>query len=212
MDGDIAPLPELSEVAEKFDAVLIVDDAHGTGVVGKTGSGTMEHYNLEGRPDTVIIGTMGKAMGCFGAFAAGTTEFKEFLVNRSRSFIFTTALPPSVVASAIQALDIIKKESWRINALNRNHSFLRSALNEWGFNTLESETPIIPIITGRSETAVAMAEFLFDHGIFIQAIRPPTVPRGAARLRLTVMATHTMDDLNMALEAIVKAGKHFRII
>ncbi len=192
--------------------MLILDDAHGTGVIGKTGAGTLEHFNLHGNPNTVIISTMGKAMGCFGAFVSGSKDLKKFLINRSRSFIFTTALPPSVIASAIQALEIIKNEPWRRETLKKNYTLMRNALNGRGFNTLESETPIIPLMIGESDTAVAISKFLFEHGLFIQAIRPPTVPQGTARLRLTVMATHTTDEINMALQIIEKAGKHFRII
>ncbi len=212
MDGDIAPVPALVDLTQRHEAILIVDDAHATGVLGERGRGTLEHFHLCGTTDTVIMGTMGKAMGCFGAFIAGGRDLKKFLVNCSRSFIFTTALPPSVLASALEALQIIKKEPERRQRLRDNYSFFRKALNELGFNTLESETQIIPIMMGSSVTALDFARHLFDKGLFIQAIRPPAVPEGSARLRLTVMATHTMEDIKQALAILEKAGKRFRII
>jgi 8-amino-7-oxononanoate synthase len=212
MDGDIAPVPAQVELAEKYDAVLIVDDAHGTGVLGQKGKGTLEHFGLCGNKNVIIMGTMGKALGCFGAFVAGSTELKELLINRARSFIFTTALPPSVVASAQVALQIIEEEPERRQQLRENFSFFKKALNEMGFNTLESQTQIIPIMIGDPQTTVDMAGSLLDEGIFIQAIRPPTVPEGSSRLRITVMATHTMDDLKQALAILEKTGRKFRII
>ena len=155
---------------------------------------------------------MGKAMGSFGAFVAGTKDLKDYLVNRSRSFIFTTALPPSVPAAAIQALNIIKKDPAVIARLKENASFMRDGLKSLGFNTLESETQIMPVMIGSPSDAVNMARELFDNGLFIQAIRPPTVPDGSSRLRLTVMATHDKSDLEKALSVLEKAGKKFGII
>ena len=211
MDGDIAPLPSLVSLAARYDAALIVDDAHGTGVLGNNGGGTAEHFALTKSPD-IIMGTMGKAMGCFGAFVAGSTELKNFLINSSRSFIFTTALPPTVLTAALKALQIIEKEPERRHQLRKNFSYLRNMLNESGFNTLESETPIIPVMIGDPEKAVAIAQYLFDEGVFIQAIRPPTVPDGSSRLRLTVMATHTIEEINKAVGVLIKAGKKFGVI
>jgi 8-amino-7-oxononanoate synthase len=212
MDGDIAPVPALIGLAEKYAALLIVDDAHGTGVLGQHGKGTLEHFGLCDTAHTIIMGTMGKALGCFGAFVAGSTELKQFLVNRARSFIFTTALPPANVAAALEALQIVEEEPERRQRLRENFSFLQKSLNEMGFNTLESETQIIPIMIGPPETAVAMARYLFDENIFIQAIRPPTVPEGSSRLRITVTATHTVEDLKQALVFLEKAGKRFGFI
>lgn len=212
MDGDIAPVASLIGLAEKYAALLIVDDAHGTGVLGQHGKGTLEHFGLCDTAHTIIMGTMGKALGCFGAFVAGSTELKQFLVNRARSFIFTTALPPANVAAALEALQIVEEEPERRQRLRENFSFLQRSLNEMGFNTLESETQIIPIMIGPPETAVAMARYLFDENIFIQAIRPPTVPEGSSRLRITVTATHTVEDLKQALDVLEKAGKRFRVI
>jgi 8-amino-7-oxononanoate synthase len=212
MDGDIAPVPALVALSKKYDAILIVDDAHGTGVLGANGRGTMEHFGLIGCDNVIIMGTMGKALGCFGAFVAGSTEVKHYLVNCSRSFIFTTALPPSVIASTMEALQIIKEEPERRYKLQENFSFMRCGLQEMGFITLESETQIIPIMIGDPQTTVAMAGSLIHEGLFIQAIRPPTVPEGSSRLRMTIMATHTKEDLSWALEILEKVGKQYKVI
>lgn len=212
MDGDIAPVPDLIALAKKYDAALIIDDAHGTGVLGEKGRGTMEHFGLSGYGDIIIMGTMGKALGCFGAFVAGSTQLREFLINRARSFIFTTALPPSVPASALEALQIIEDEPQRRKQLMHNVSCMRDGLGMLGFNTLSSQTQIIPVMIGDPATAVAMTKYLFDNGLFIQAIRPPTVPEGSSRLRITLMATHTQEDIEKALGILEHAGKKFGII
>jgi 8-amino-7-oxononanoate synthase len=212
MDGDIAPVPDLLLLAEKYDATLIIDDAHGTGAIGKSGKGTLEHFEMENSSRTIILGTMGKAMGSFGAFVAGTKELKEYLINKSRSFIFTTALPPSVPAASIQALNIIEKKPAIISELKENASYMRKGLRSLGFNTLESETQIMPVMIGSPADTVNMAKELFDKGLFIQAIRPPTVPESSSRLRLTVMATHEKSDLEKALSILEKTGKKFGII
>ena len=212
MDGDIAPIPKLLLLAEKYDADIIIDDAHGTGTIGKTGKGTLEHFNLDSNPRIIIMGTMGKALGSFGAFVAGTRDLKKFLINRSRSFIFTTALPPSVPAAAIEALNLIERESGIVQKLKDNASFMREGLTQIGFNILESETQIMPIMVGRPVDAVSMAQELFENDIFIQAIRPPTVAEGSSRLRITIMATHEKRDLLRALEILEKAGKKIGVI
>lgn len=211
MDGDLAPLDQLVELARRYEALLIVDDAHGTGVLGENGHGTVEHFGLDGNVD-IIMGTMGKALGCFGAFVAGSKQLKEFLINRARSFIFTTALPPATVATALEALRIITEEPERRKRLWENVSFFREALQSLGFNTLESATQIIPLWVGETSLALNMASFLMKKGVFIQAIRPPTVPGGSARLRITIMATHTRKDLEFALVALEKTGRKFNII
>jgi 8-amino-7-oxononanoate synthase len=211
MDGDLAPLPRLTELATAYSAQLIVDDAHGTGVLGSRGGGTAQHFGLEGKID-IIMGTMGKALGCFGAFVAGSSELREYLINRARTFIFTTALPPAVIASALEAIELIAKEPQKRQALWDNALFFRTGLNDLGFNTLESTTHIIPILVGDAHTAVRLANDLMEEGLFIQAIRPPTVPEGAARLRITVMATHSKKDLTRALEILGNAGKRHKII
>jgi glycine C-acetyltransferase/8-amino-7-oxononanoate synthase len=211
MDGDLAPLPLLVKLARAYSAQLIVDDAHGTGVLGRRGGGTVEHFGLEGQVD-IIMGTMGKALGCFGAFVAGSSELREYLINRARTFIFTTALPPAVIASALEAIGLIEREPQKRQALWDNVLFFRTGLNDLGFNTLESTTHIIPILVGDAHTAARLANDLMVEGLFIQAIRPPTVPEGASRLRTTLMATHTKQDLSRALEVLGKIGKRYNLI
>jgi len=211
MDGDLAPLPRLVELARDHAAMIIVDDAHATGVLGNRGGGTAEHFGLEGKCD-IVMGTLGKALGCLGAFVAGSRELREFLINRARPFIFTTALPPSVVASALEALSLLDKEpEWR-KALWENVDFFKHGLRERGFNTLDSATPIIPIIVGEARRTVSISESLFQKGLFIQAIRPPTVPEGSSRLRVTVTAAHTKEDLAWALEVLETVCKQHKVI
>jgi glycine C-acetyltransferase/8-amino-7-oxononanoate synthase len=211
MDGDLAPLPRLVELARNHAAMIIVDDAHATGVLGNRGGGTAEHFALEGKCD-IVMGTLGKALGCFGAFVAGSRELRELLINRARPFIFTTALPPAVVASALEALSLLDKEpEWR-KALWENVDFFKNGLQERGFNTLYSATPIIPIIVGEARQAVSISESLFQEGLFIQAIRPPTVPEGSSRLRVTITAAHTKEDLAWALEVLETVCKRHKVI
>ncbi len=200
MDGDIAPLPQIAQSAKRYSAMIMVDDAHGTGVLGKKGGGTVEHFGLEGMVD-IQMGTLGKALGSFGAYIAGSRDLIEYLINRSRPFIYTTALPPSILATAITAIDILEKEPSLRKNLWTNRNRFCNGLKTTGYNTLESETPIIPILIGDTERTVEMAEGLFKKGIFCPAIRPPTVPRGTSRLRATVMATHTLEDIDYCIKA-----------
>jgi 8-amino-7-oxononanoate synthase len=212
MDGDLAPLTELAELGSRHDASLIVDDAHGTGVLGPKGRGTLEYFGLAGRPDIIVMATLGKALGSFGACVAGSSKLREYLINRARSFIFTTALPPSAAAAALEALRILEDEPELRTSLAENARFLREGLTARGFNTLDSRTQIIPLLIGEPEKAVAMARSLFDEGIFIQAIRPPTVPQGSSRLRITVMAGHRQQDMAWALDMLEKTGKKLNVI
>jgi len=211
MDGDIAPLPRLVELAEQYAALIVIDDAHATGVLGSSGAGTAEHFGLEGKCD-IIMGTLGKALGCFGAFVAGSLELRELLINRARAFIFTTALTPAVMASSREALNLLEQEPERRIALWENVRLFKEGLTQRGFNTLNSETPIIPILVGDARQAVSISESLFHEGLFIQAIRPPTVPEGSSRLRITVSAVHTQEDLRWALEVLERVGKKHRLI
>jgi glycine C-acetyltransferase len=211
MDGDIAPLPEIVNLSKKYSATLMLDEAHATGVLGKNGKGTMEHFGLKNGVD-IIMGTFGKALGVFGAYAAGTEELREYLINKARSQIFTTGLPPGVIGAVIQALDIVEKESGLREQLKENMAFFRKGLQELGFNTMNSETQIIPVLIGDSKVAMKMSEMLIEQGVFAQGIRPPTVPKGYARLRATLMATHTREDLEKALDAFQKTGKELAII
>jgi glycine C-acetyltransferase/8-amino-7-oxononanoate synthase len=203
MDGDIAPLPDLVFLAERYGVVLMVDDAHATGVLGKTGRGTAEHFGLEGRVP-VQMGTLGKALGSFGAYAAGSKDLIDYLMNRSRSYIYSTALPPAVCAASMAAISIVQQEPERRERLWTNRARFIAGLESLGINTGGSETPIIPIIIGDSEKTLQAGAMLFDYGIFSASIRPPTVPGGTARIRMTLMATHADDNIDSALHALRK--------
>ena len=206
MDGDIAPLPNLVALADRHDAMLMVDDAHAAGVLGKTGRGTTEHFGLEGRV-AIQMGTLGKAFGSFGAYAAGNRSLIDHLVNRSRSYIYSTSLPPAVCAASIAALDLIENDPAPRNQLWRNREYFIAGLKQIGVNFGYSESPIIPVmIGGQSQTLDATAR-LFDNGIFAPAIRPPTVPQGAARIRMTLTALHRTADLDAVLNALKKCKK-----
>jgi 8-amino-7-oxononanoate synthase len=212
MDGDIAPLTHLLELAQTHDAVLIVDDAHGTGVLGPEGRGTAAHFGLKDNDRLILMGTLGKALGCFGAFVAGSRVLIDYLVNRARSFIFTTAMPPANVAAALAALDLVEQEPSLREQLQENTDFMHRELSSLGFDFGGSQTQIIPIMAGEASTAVAMATDLMEQGIFLQAIRPPTVPKDAARLRLTVTALHTRQQLEQVVTALKKTGLTFKLI
>ncbi|MDD5449904.1 MAG: 8-amino-7-oxononanoate synthase [Candidatus Omnitrophica bacterium] len=210
MDGDIAPLSDIVDLARQYGAMVMVDEAHATGIFGETGSGLSEHFGL-GHEIDMHMGTLSKAFGCVGGYVAGKKELIELLINKSRALIYTTAMTPPSLASALAALDIIQKERWMAKVLLENAAFLRRGLIDMGFKLASSESQIIPILTGPSDMAVAFSRALFDEGIFIQAIRPPTVPEGSARLRLTVMATHKKQDLEMALEIIAATARRLGI-
>jgi len=199
MDGDIAPLNDLVSLSEKYDAILMVDDAHGAGVLGQTGRGTVEHLGLTGVVP-VQMGTLGKAFGSFGAYAAGSKDLINILINRARSFIYSTALPPAVCAASLAAIDIVEHDMERRDRLWKNRNRFVNGLKSIGIGTGDSETPIIPIIIGDSGRALRATERLFECGIYAPAIRPPTVPANAARIRTTVTAAHTDDDIDAALD------------
>ena len=200
MDGDLAPLPELVSVCEKYDALLMVDEAHATGCVGPGGRGVVAHYGFEERVP-VAMSTLSKALGSFGAFVAGDETLHDYLVNVSRGFMFTTALPPPVVAASIAALDVLEREPHMVTRLQENGDYLRQALQGLGFNTMSSETQIVPVLVGDAAKALELARRLREAGVFVVAIRPPTVPPGASRIRASVMATHTREDLDFAIDA-----------
>jgi glycine C-acetyltransferase len=206
MDGDIAPLPDIVELAERFNAMVMVDEAHATGVLGKDGKGALNHFGLKGRVE-IQMGTFSKAFGGFGAFVCGSNELIEFLINTARSLIYTTALPPSVLASNIAALNIVESEPTIRQRLWENVEYFKKGLLSYRFDISESETPIIPIILKDNELTMNFSRMLLEEGVYIQGIRPPTVPQGSSRLRVTVIATHTREDLDKALEAIVKVAK-----
>ena len=201
MDGDVAPLKDLVWLKERYGATLIVDDAHGTGVLGRGGRGSLEALGI--KDESIIeVGTFGKAFGSFGAFVVGRKEVIELLRNRARSFIYTTALPPAVAAASLAAIEIVEREPERRSSLLEKASFVRETLRQRGFDTLGSRTHIIPLLVGDPRACIRMSERLLEEGIFIQAIRPPTVPLGTSRLRITVCADHSMKDLDYAVETI----------
>lgn len=212
MDGDLAPLPELLALARRYDALLLVDDAHGTGVMGPTGRGTCEHFTLPHDDRLIHMGTLSKALGGFGAFVAGPSSLIAYLQNRCRSFLYTTAPPPALAAAAMAALTIIDREPERRTALWQHRNRCVTALLQLGYDLMGSSTPIIPIRIGDPATAVAMADALLDRRCFVPAIRPPTVPAGTDRLRLSLMATHTDDDINILIDALREAGRHHGLI
>ncbi len=198
MDGDVAPLEKIVSLAQKYDALVMVDEAHAFGVFGKKGKGLVEHLGLEGKID-IQMGTLSKAAGSFGAYVCGSEELISFLINRARSFIYTTAMPPSIAAASLKAVDIIEHEPKRREQLWNNTNFLKKELGRLGFDTMNSASPIIPILLKDSKKALLFSQKLFEEGIFVQAIRPPTVPVNTARLRVTVMATHSRADLEFAI-------------
>lgn len=206
MDGDLSPLDRIAPLARRYGAALLVDDAHGTGVLGEGGKGTASRLGVEGLVD-VSMGTLGKALGAFGAYVCGSRTLIDYLINTCRSFIYTTGLPPAVAAAAREALRIVEAEPERRERLRRNVSFLREGLRSLGFNVRRDETPIIPVIVGDARDALRLAGALLERGVFARAIRPPTVPEGTARLRTTVTAAHETRHLERALDAFEAAGR-----
>jgi len=198
MDGDIAPLPDLVRLAERYHAILMVDDAHATGVLGGHGRGTAEHFGLEDRVH-IQMGTLGKALGSFGAYVAGPRDIVRYLLNTCRSYLFSTSLPPAVCAASIASLDLLDAEPWRREKLWNNRNRLAHGLASLGVSIAPSETPIFPLLVGSSDRALQASQRAFAQGMFAAAIRPPTVPDGSARLRATVMATHSEEDIAQAV-------------
>lgn len=211
MDGDICPLPNIAELGEKYEAITMVDDAHASGVLGKNGRGTVDHFNLHGRID-IQMGTLSKAIGCMGGYIAGSKSLRDYLIHFSRPFLFSTSLPPSVPASILAAIDVLENEPEILDTLWSNVNFFKGELKNLGFDTGISETPITPVIVGEASIAVKMSDRLLEEAIFGQSIGFPTVPRGKARIRTIVTAAHTKDDLSIALEKFEKVGKELAII
>ena len=210
MDGDIAPLPELVEIADKYNCTLIIDEAHATGVIGKTGKGTVEYYKDKTGIDLtdsvdLQIGTLSKALASEGGFVCGKQVYIDYLINKSRPFIFSTALSPATIASANAALNLLKENSEvYLNELNSNTSLMRELLTNAGLNIVDGETPIIPILIGPADLANKISKELEKEGILVSAIRPPSVPKGESRLRLTVMATHTKEEIEYTATKIIE--------
>lgn len=211
MDGDLAPLPEIVKLKEKYGAVLMIDEAHGSGIFGENGRGLAEFYKVTDHVE-ITMGTLGKAFGCSGAYVAGRKVLIDYLRNKVRSFIFTTGLPPSVLASVQAALQVVQKEHWRREEVLSKAAWVRSDLTEAGFKLLNSQSQIIPILVGDNAATLQFSSCLFDVNILAMAVRPPTVPLNAARLRLTVMATHSNEDLAGAVEHIKQVGRELGII
>jgi len=206
MDGDAAPLAAVCDLAEQHGAMVMVDEAHATGVVGPRGAGLVDALDLHARV-TVQMGTLGKALGTFGAYVAGSRPLVDLLINTARTAIFTTALPPPVAAAAAAALTIVEREPERRDALRRNAAHLRAGLLSLRFDVPgEADAHILPIMVGDAATTMALSTALLDRGVFAHGIRPPTVPDGTARLRATVMATHTEADIDAALAAFASVA------
>ncbi len=211
MDGDTAPLGDIFRLKEEYGLRIFLDDAHGTGVFGKKGTGIEEVFNLMGRMD-VHMATFGKSFGSYGAFVLSDPVFIEFLINRARTFMYTTALPPAALAASLAALKLIRKDLSYKKALWNNIDYVRHHLAEAGFNLKNSSGPIIPIVVGQDAMTLSMQENLLKKGIFLQAIRPPTVPKGTSRLRLTVVRGFSKQEMNRAIEAIIETGREMKLI
>src|SRR4030065_1178138 len=209
MDGDIAPLKDIVFLSKKYSAMLMIDDAHGTGVLGKTGRGGLEHFDIKASASSaqgiIQMGTLSKAFGCFGGFAAGSKDLIDFLINMARSFIYSTSLPPAIAGACINAIDIVNSESDSLRKkLWANREKLYQGLKNLGYDTLNSETPIIPILAGDVKSGLKIGSYLFKWKIFAPAIRPPTVSEGMCRIRFSVTAAHTDEDIDLVLERLDK--------
>jgi len=211
MDGDIGPLPGLVEAAERHGAIMMVDDAHASGVLGRAGRGTIDHFGLHGRVD-VQVGTLSKAIGVLGGYVCGSRDLIEFLYHRARPFLFSTSHPPAVAAACLAAFDVLEQEPERIEQLWGNTKYFKQGLNDAGFQTGVSETPITPVIVGEAALAHQLSRELFEEGVLATGIGFPTVAKGKARVRTIVSATHTRDELDRALEAFRKVGKKLGIV
>ena len=211
MDGDLGPLPALCDLADEFGCVMMVDDAHASGVFGRNGRGTVDHFGMHGRVD-VQVGTLSKALGALGGYVAGKKSLIEFLYHRARPFLFSTSHPPSVAATCIAALDVLESEPQLMEQLWANTRFFKAGLQELGFNTGISESPITPVIVGEGALAMRLSDRLFAEGVFAQGIAFPTVARDRARVRTIVTATHTREELQFALDAFARVGRELGII
>ncbi len=211
MDGDLAPLPELVALAERYGARLVVDDAHGTGVMGLHGRGTLEHFGVESRIP-FHMGTLGKALGTSGAYVAGPHSLIRYLVNTARSFIYTTAPPPGTAAASLAALERLQAEPERRARLWDNRNHFHAGLKALGFRLADSQSPIIPVLIGEPQQALTLAERLLERGVYAPAIRPPTVPAGTSRIRTTVTSEHTREQLDAVLAAFREAGQELGLI
>jgi glycine C-acetyltransferase len=211
MDGDIGALPELCDVADEFGCIMMVDDAHASGVFGKNGRGTVDHFGLHGRVD-IQVGTLSKAIGALGGYVAGSRALIEFLYHRARPFLFSTSHPPAVAAACLAAIEVLETEPQWIERLWDNTRFFKSGLQALGFDTGLSESPITPVIAGDGALAMKLSDRLFEEGVFAQGLAFPTVPRGKARVRTIVTATHSREELEFALDCFKRVGRELGII
>jgi len=211
MDGDIAPLPALVELAERYGAVMMVDDAHASGVLGRAGRGAIDHFDLHGRVH-IQVGTLSKAIGALGGYVCGSRDLIEYLYHRARPFLFSTSHPPSVAATCLAAFDLLEQEPERIEALWHNTEYFKAGLRSAGFDTGASETPITPIMVGDAALAFRFSAELFEEGVFATGVGYPTVPKGKARIRTIVTAVHTRDQLDRALEILVRVARRLGVL
>jgi glycine C-acetyltransferase len=211
MDGDIGPLPGLVEAAEKHGAIMMVDDAHSSGVLGRNGRGTIDHFGLHGRVH-VQVGTLSKAVGVLGGYVCGSRDLIDFLYHRARPFLFSTSHPPAVAAACLAAFDVLEEEPERIDRLWKNTRYFKQGLTAAGFNTGISETPITPVIVGEAAQAHQLSRELFQEGVLATGIGFPTVPKGKARVRTIVTSEHTKEELDRALEVFAKVGKRMKLV
>jgi glycine C-acetyltransferase len=211
MDGDLGKLPGLCDLADEFGCIMMVDDAHASGVFGSEGRGTVDHFGVHGRVH-VQVGTLSKAIGALGGYVAGSTSLIEFLHHRARPFLFSTSHPPSVAATCIAALDVLESEPQWIERLWENTRFFKAGLQARGFDAGASESPITPVIVGEGALAMRLSDRLFEEGVFAQGIGFPTVPQGKARVRTIVTATHTREDLQFALDVFAKVGTELGVV
>jgi glycine C-acetyltransferase len=211
MDGDIAPLPDLVAVAERYDAILMVDDAHASGVLGDHGRGTVNHFGLEGRVP-IQIGTLSKALGLMGGYAAGDQILADYLLNRARPFVFSTGHPPAIAAACIAAVDLLERDTNLVDRLWENTRYFQGSLQTLGYDLGKTQTPITPVILGDEERAVAFSNALSGRGVYAPSIAFPMVPRGTARLRVMISAMHERDHLDRALEAFDAVGRELSVI
>src|SRR5262252_2495467 len=211
MDGDLGALPELCALAEEYGCIMMVDDAHASGVFGKNGRGTIDHFGMHGRVD-IQVGTLSKAIGVLGGYVGGSRTLIEFLYHRARPFLFSTSHPPAVAAACIAAIDVLEQEPQIIERLWDNTRFFKAGLNALGFNTGLSQSPITPVIVGEGALAMKLSDRLFEAGVFAQGIAYPTVARDKARVRTIVTATHTRDELQFAIDVFEKVGRELGIL
>jgi len=210
MDGDLAPLPALLKLCQNYEVMFVIDDAHGTGVMGANGRGTIEHFGLN-PAEMIQMGTLSKALGTSGGYVAGSTALKDYLINTSKPFIFTTAQPPAMAGAAVAAIQVIQREPERRQRLWDNRNYLYSELKSMGFQLTSTQSPILPILVESPEMALKMSQALYEAGIYVPAIRPPTVPKNSSRLRLTVSSEHSKKQLRSVCEEFLRIGE-FRVI